>query len=259
MANKNRITATARQLSVESYYQTIGQRDCDIRTTVGEALSNPVDTAIHYDFRQLKLPFSLPDATESIFDNGKICYMTYEDENDAVSFIQGKAYKITSNLVNRFTNIFLRVQQVSISERPLSQIKQTFDGVYAGVYGGSIARISISGITHLWSGKRAFSVEGKKNNPTNIEIEALHRLMNLVCNMRGGIFNFHDGFRARKWQVIPSSFATIKNVGQNNQEVYEIQFLGASFNQKFGHVESAGGNLQRFSGPTARFPSRNIL
>jgi hypothetical protein len=159
-------------------------------------------------------------------------------------------------------DIFMRVQSITISERPIKQVKQTFDGLYASCYGGAPSSITITGITKLWS-NRSYASPGS-GAPVSVEMYGLRNVIMDMARTKNAIFNWHDGFLAQKWAVIPDSFTMTKSVASNNLETYQVRFIGASFNQHFHSLASGGfwagiDNLYPGNGPTASFKSRQVL
>lgn len=176
----------------------------------------------------------------SIEDLGHLC---------SVKVLNANPFGGISQKLQKSPLYFLRVNSMSVTDKVLNQVRQAFDGIYVGIYGGGLSRISVSGITKLWTG----SLCRQDGIRRTVEINNLRQLMTDMASARGLVFAFHDGFRARQWKVIPSTFDTSKNVNNNNLESYSFSFLGASFNQKLSHVETQFGSMQQFSGSTAYY------
>jgi hypothetical protein len=203
-----------------------------------------------------------PGQTDNVTSSGKTCYITLQNPWPLGGSLLSLSNVLGSAAQKMFgptsVDLFIRAQNIKISQRTLSQIKQTFDGVYAGVYGGSIASVSIQGITKLWSNQNTGGTLSSAA-PTNTEIDWLQKTMALMSSMKGAVFHYHDGFAARKWGVIPDSFTTSKSTSHNNQEVYTINFKGASYGERLTHIETMAADLFRFTGPTAKYQTKKII
>lgn len=221
---------------------------------------NLTQSIFNTDLRDLDTPYTLPGETENVSDRGRVCYISFNPLLSATSGVAGVVGSILQNvLLNSATDFFIRVQDLRINERPLTQVKQSFDGVYAGLYGGGVSKITLSGITKIWSGRQFNDWTVNGGEPINSEIEMIGKLFNLMSNAKGAVFEFHDGIRARKWPVIPVSFTSVKSVSHPNLETYEAQFVGASFGQKFRHIDTAGVPMLSLHGPTATLQKRNLF
>lgn len=222
---------------VSSYYRAV---ESDTLATAFE--TNQI--AVRSELKDRNLGVRLDDKTYRTTETGYLCSFT----------VDVGGYGGRKEMVEQSAQLFVRVNEVTISEKVLNQVRQAFDGIYVGVYGGGISRITVSGITKMWSGPWY-----NETNIPNTEIRDLRNLMAAAVDSRGTTFEFHDGLRTRKWKVIPSTFSSERNVQLNNLEKYEFSFLGASFNQNFNHVESSRGKLQEYSGPVARYHIRQVF
>lgn len=255
----------ANQFQVGTYYQIIGKHACTDASisvpTNNLDIDNVEDT---FFFDKIKGVV----ANASVLANGRVCCMSYEVESSVKNQNYASAFKGDSQpdytKISPATtkDLFMRVQEITIHEKPITQIKQTFDGIYASAYGGSIAQIHIRGITNLWSTMKWKS--GQHNTTTNVEAAAIREMMVTMAQAKNAVFSFQDGFRSQKIYVIPSSFATSKTVSQNNMETYNISFYGSSFQQKMVALEASGyyggaDPLYRFNGPTASFKSFKVI
>ena len=212
------------------------------------------------DTRYIEWPgFSfLPGGTANVLGDTlhRVAYLTINTANSNIGAAETVASKVLQSLYNTSVDYFFRPQSITITQKPITQVKQTFDGIFAGTYGGGLGSIKIDGVTKLWSYRNS----NQSDTPINVEAEVIERLMMVLANARGLIFNFHDGFQARKWPCILQSYSSVKSVAHQNQQVYSISLLIGSFAQKFRHVNRAGSSTTDLGiFPIGGYPARRVI